>query len=237
MSVEQTREFYDAGYRSMGFSAQRMYPNEELLRFFGSYYFALPPGERRAITVLEVGCGSGANLWMIAREGFTAHGIDLSADALSLCRQMLAHWQTSATLIQGSMTALDYPAASFDVVVDVFSSYCLDEQDFAACLDETARVLKPGGRFFSYTPSKNNDSFKDPGPSTFLDGSTLDGLKRPTSPFYGQSYPFRFTEPEELQALLEARGFDVLRNERIGRTYRNRAEYFEFTSIHAQKRA
>ena len=235
MTVEESKRFYEGSYRKLGFGAQRMYPNEELLRFFGTYYFGLPLEERRKLRVLEVGCGSGANLWMIAREGFEAHGLDLSAEALELCKLMLERWQTSATLKQGSMTAIDYPDAHFDAVVDVFSANCMTEADFARFLDEMTRVLKPGGRFFSYTPSKANDSFRDPGPARFLDVSTLDGVHRKTSPFYGQAYPFRFTEPEELQALLEARGFTVPRNERIGRTYRNRAEYFEFTSLHAEK--
>lgn len=235
MTVDESRRFYEGSYRQLGFGAQRMYPNEELLRFFGSYYFQLPFGERGKVRVLEVGCGSGANLWMIAREGFEAHGLDLSEEALALCRLMLERWQVAATLTHASMTAIAYPDAHFDVVVDVFSANCMHEADFAIFLDEMTRVLKPGGRFFSYTPSKNNDSFRDPGPSRFLDASTLDGLHRKTSPFYGQNYPFRFTEPEELQALLAARGFTVPRNERIGRTYRNRAEYFEFTSLHAEK--
>jgi cyclopropane fatty-acyl-phospholipid synthase-like methyltransferase len=235
MSLDKTRRFYDASYGSLSFAAQRMYPNEELLRFLGSYYFPLPHQDRQQLRILEVGCGSGANLWMIAREGFEAHGIDLSAEALVLCRQMLEKWGTAATLKHTSMTHLDYPDGFFDVLVDVFSGYCLTEADFALFLDEASRLLKPGGRLFAYTPSKNNDSFKNPGPSQWLDASTLDGLRRETSPFFGQTYPFRFTEPEELQSLLEARGFAVSRNERIGRTYRNRAEYFEFTSLHAQK--
>ena len=236
MTVEQSKKFHDASYRSHGFAAQRMYPNEELLRFFGTYYFSMPMEQRQALRVLEVGCGSGANLWMIAREGFETHGLDLSKDALDLCQFMLDRWQTKATLKHGSMTAIDYPSGQFDVVIDVFSANCMIEADFGIFLDEMTRVLKPGGRFFSITPSKNNDSFRDPGPSRMLDKSTLDGLLRENSPFFGQNYPFRFTEPEEFQQLLEARGFDVPRNERIGRTYRNRAEYFEFTSIYAQKR-
>jgi len=73
------KNWYDDSYRSGGFSSQRRYPNEELLRFFGRHYFLLPPEQRRKIRILEVGCGSGANLWMIAREGFEAHGIDLSS--------------------------------------------------------------------------------------------------------------------------------------------------------------
>lgn len=231
------KKFYDGSYRELGFLAQRLYPNEELLRFMGTYYFSIPPEERKERRILEVGCGSGANLWMIAREGFEAHGLDLSEEALRLCQQVVSRWQVSATLKQGSMLATGYPDAHFDAVVDVFSGYCFDEKDFDIYLDEVTRILKPSGRFFSYTPSKNNDSFRDPGPSKAIDDSTLDGLHRPTSPFYGQFYPFRFTDPEEFEARLAKRGFSILRNERIGRTYRSRQEYFEFTSIHAQRGA
>ncbi len=227
--------FHDGTYRKLGFSAQRLYPNEELLRFMGSYYFSLPLNERKMLRFLEVGCGSGANLWMIAREGFEAHGLDLSQEGLLLCEQVLARWGVNATLKEGSMIETGYPDRHFDAVVDVFSGYCFDDKNFNTYLDEVARILKPAGRFFAYTPSKNNDSFRDPGPSRMIDDSTLDGLHRPTSPFFGQYYPFHFTEPEEYEALLVRRGFSVLRNERIGRTYRSREEYFEFTSIHAQR--
>lgn len=234
---DAAKQFHDGTYGKLGFAAQRFYPNEELLRFLGSYYFSVPLEKRKSVRVLEVGCGSGANLWMIAREGFEAHGIDLSTEGLGLCRQMLDRWQVSASLKLGDMTATGYPDAHFDAVLDVFSANCFDENSFSAFLDEVTRILKPAGRFFSYTPSKNNNSFRDPGPSRWIDSSTLDGIHRSTSPFYGQFYPFRFTEPEEFEAQLVKRGFSVLRNERIGRTYRSRQEYFEFTSIHAQRGA
>jgi len=233
--MERTKTFYDRSYHSSGFAAQRMYPNEELLRFFGSYYFGLPSEARRRVRVLEVGCGSGANLWMIAREGFEAHGLDLSTDGLALCREMLHKWGTSALLKQGDMTNTDYENSFFDVLVDVFSSNCMPEKDFDRFLDEVLRVLKPGGRFFSYHPSKNSDAFRNPGPAQLIDASTLDGIRRSTSPFYPQDYPFRFISPDEFAAMLDIRGLAVLRNERIGRTYRSGAEYFEFVSIHAEK--
>jgi cyclopropane fatty-acyl-phospholipid synthase-like methyltransferase len=233
--VSTTAQFNETTYGKLGFAAQRLYPNEELLRFMGSWFFPMGAEERARQRILEVGCGSGSNLWMIAREGFEAHGLDLSENGLALCQQMLDHWQVSATLTQGSMTAMSYESVMFDAVVDVFSGYCFATSGFESFLNETTRVLKPGGKFFSYTPNKASDTFTNPAPSTFLDASTLDGIHRPDSPFYGQMYPFRFTEPEEYAAALEARGFKVLRNERIGRTYRSRKEYFEFTSIHAEK--
>jgi len=225
------KSWHDESYRRSGFAAQRLYPNEELLRFFGRHYFRIPVQQRQAVRVLETGCGSGANLWMIAREGFDAHGIELSPEGVALCKKMLAHWQTQATVSLGDMTAIQHPDHSFDAVVDVFSSYCLDESGFAVFLDEVKRILRPGARFFSYTPSKASDAFRDPGPSRFIDASTLDGIRREGAAFSGNHYPFRFISPGEYVAALESRQLRVIYNETVGRTYRAGTEYFEFVVI------
>ncbi len=201
------------------------------MRFFGRHYFQLPAEQRRSIRILETGCGSGANLWMIAREGFDAHGIELSAEGVSLCETMLAHWQTQATVSAGDMTSVQYPDRSFDAVVDVFSSNCLNERGFALFLDEVKRVLRPRGRFFSYSPSKASDAFRDPGPSRFIDASTLDGIRRADAAYSGNHYPFRFITPDEYASALESHQLRVIYNETVGRSYRSGKEYFEFVVV------
>ncbi|MBV8277877.1 MAG: class I SAM-dependent methyltransferase, partial [Verrucomicrobia bacterium] len=158
---EECKSFYEQSYESSGLGAQRWYPNEELMRFMGRTFFSVPQKSRKEIRILEVGCGSGGNLWAIAREGFDAYGIDLSAIGISLCRRMLEFWSCTATLQTGDMADLPYESDFFDAVVDVFSSYCLPEKDFSRYLDEVARVLRAGGQYFSYTPSKNSDVFKE----------------------------------------------------------------------------
>jgi hypothetical protein len=78
MQTAITETFHDDTYRRYGFAAQRRYPNEELVRFLARHFFPIPCAERAAVPILEVGCGSGANLWMIAREGFAAHGLSIT---------------------------------------------------------------------------------------------------------------------------------------------------------------
>jgi SAM-dependent methyltransferase len=229
------RDWYQISYAAHGLSAQRRYPNEEFLRFMGRNFLAVDLAQRSKIKILELGCGSGANLWMIAREGFDAYGIDLSDEAIKLCRLMLESWGVRAWLTTGSMSDLPYPPEIFDAVVDVFSANCLNESGFASCLDEVARVTKPGGYFFSYSPSKNSEAFKNFLPAAKIDESTLDGIVRPTSPFSGNSYAFRFISQDDYALALSERGFAVTSNERIGRTYRDGDEYFEFVSISARK--
>ena len=66
---------WDKGWDKI-FSTQEWgkYPGEELIRFIARNFYAAP--NRKDIRILEVGCGTGANLWFLAKEGFNAFGID-----------------------------------------------------------------------------------------------------------------------------------------------------------------
>ena len=63
------------------------YPGEDLIRFVARNFYAV--ADRSATRILEVGCGPGANLWFLAREGFAAHGIDGSPSAVAKSRSRL----------------------------------------------------------------------------------------------------------------------------------------------------
>jgi len=82
------KSWNDATYSAQGFAAQRLYPNEELLRFMRRNFFGVPRAEHGKIKILKAACGSGANLWMIAREGFDTYGFDLSPPAITLYAEM-----------------------------------------------------------------------------------------------------------------------------------------------------
>ncbi|MDR0701104.1 MAG: class I SAM-dependent methyltransferase [Azoarcus sp.] len=227
--------FYDTAYSSEGISAQRRYPNEELCRFIGRHFHHLSHDEKRGIRILETGCGSGANLWMLAREGMETHGLDLSGASLRLAKEMLASHGVSARLQEGDMTRLDYPNDFFDAVVDVFSSYCLTQNHGEQYIREVWRVLRHGGLFFSYFPDKSSDAFNNHAPSTMLDEDTLNGVHRKNSPYYGNAYPFRFMTQQEYSDLLMSHGFEVPYCETVSRSYRRGKEIFAFVTIEGKK--
>ncbi len=97
--------------------------------------------------VLDAGCGTGANLvWLSSKA--RAVGIDISAQAVQLCRRRL-----QADTAVASALAMPFPDASLDAAIscDVLCHEAIP--DPAVSLQEIHRVLKPGGLFFLNLPA------------------------------------------------------------------------------------
>lgn len=233
--MKNVKNWYEESYKKAGVKAQRRYPNEELLRFLGVNFFDRNIKDRSDIKVLEVGCGSCSNLWMIGRENFDTYGLDLSDESLLLGQEMLENWQVEANLKQGSFLELPYDNDSFDVVVDVFSMNCVDHNGFLTAIKEAYRVLKKGGMFFSYTPSQNSDAFKNYEPAKKIDDFTLSGIYRESSPFSGNHYPFHFWENASYRDALIDVGFSVDYLETVRRSYYQEQDNFEHIVVYARK--
>ncbi len=101
--------------------------------------------EKRSPHILDVGCGTGANLEMLAQFG-QAEGVDVSPDALSFCRA-----RGLQNVRQGEAENLPYADASFDLVTGLDVVEHLD--DDIAGLKEMRRVLRPGGRALLFVPA------------------------------------------------------------------------------------
>jgi SAM-dependent methyltransferase len=95
--------------------------------------------------ILDVGCGTGANLIMLAQFG-EAHGLDVSSDALEFCA---TRGLNDVSL--GAAEELPYPDASFDLVTALDVIEHLD--DDLAGMKEIHRVLRPNGRALLFVPA------------------------------------------------------------------------------------
>jgi SAM-dependent methyltransferase len=101
--------------------------------------------EKRPPHILDVGCGTGANLELLACYG-EAEGVDVSPEALAFCRE-----RGLQNVRQGEAEHLPYADASFDLVTGLDVVEHLD--DDAAGLREMRRVLRPGGRALLFVPA------------------------------------------------------------------------------------
>lgn len=228
-----SQERYDRSYRDRGMSAQRLYPNEEFLRFMGRHYFHLPRQNRKDVSILEIGCGTGANLWMLAAEGFDARGIDFSPEAINLCSETMSKWKVKFEANVGNILSLGYPDREFDVVADVFSVTHMSFAQHEEAYREANRVLRPQGKFFSYHPSDRSYSFLHGG-GEMHDPHTVTNIVNEKAPYRGNGL-MCFLSPEDCRGLLEKAGFNEIKIERIGRTYEDGGIYFEFLSIEGSK--
>jgi SAM-dependent methyltransferase len=101
---------------------------EEAIRQVG-----LEPGQR----VLDIGCGAGAFLRLVAERSAEPFGIDASAELIEFARDRLP----GADLRVGEMEDLPYDDDTFDLVTG-FNSFFF-ANDMVAALREAGRVAKP----------------------------------------------------------------------------------------------
>lgn len=125
------------------------YPSENVVRFIGRE--TKDVSDRSSLKALEIGSGSGPQIWFFAREGLETHGVEGSPTAVEICNRRLAEEGLSAHAVVGDAIALDYPEAMFDFVFDVQCLTCMPPEIARKAVVEAQRVLKPGGKFFSQT--------------------------------------------------------------------------------------
>jgi SAM-dependent methyltransferase len=95
--------------------------------------------------ILDVGCGTGANLKMLASYG-RAEGVDISQQALEFCRE-----RGLESVKLGAIEDLPYKDHSFELVTALDVIEHLD--DDLAGLKEMRRVLCPNGRVLLFVPA------------------------------------------------------------------------------------
>ena len=98
--------------------------------------FATAVAGRPHLRILDVGCGTGYNLGLLARHG-AVFGLDLNERGLTLARG------AGRPLLRADSTHLPFPDGTFDVVTSFYMMQCMPADREA--VREMARVLKPGG--------------------------------------------------------------------------------------------
>jgi len=96
-----------------------------------------------SLTVLDVGCGTGAMGLLFAGMGHRVTGLDLSEGMLAKAREKADAQKCSMELRTGDAEHLPFDNESFDVVVNRHLVWTLPHPEIA--LEEWHRVLKKGG--------------------------------------------------------------------------------------------
>lgn len=208
-------DFHDqhAGVTSQAFMSLRATKRGEVVASSYDFLAALVPKEDSPLTVLDVACGDGYLLWLVAssrERAATLIGLDISQGELTAARRRLGQ---GATLILGRAQAMPLPEGSADFVLSHMALMLMDDLD--SVITEVRRVLRPGGVFSFIVGAK-------PPPSTALD-LYLQLLRaarqrlNSTIPRLGDQ---RLGDPGEIQQMLTSRFADVVVEEvSISRRY------------------
>jgi SAM-dependent methyltransferase len=169
------------------------YPPEDLVRFMGRNFKTAP---RQDISVLEVGCGPGANIWFLHREGYKVAGIDGSSAAIEKATRRIESENANLgamkpDLKMGNFSTLPWDDEVFDVVIDIFSIYANTVEVIEKTLSEIHRVLKPGGRFYSKLWGTKTTGF---GQGIEMESGTFDEI--PCGPCFDMGVSHFFDEQE-----------------------------------------
>lgn len=173
---EQANPLWEEKYSS---GLAQYYPWDAVVSFI--YHYAPKNKPRHQIKILEVGCGSGPNLWFAAREGFNVTGIDGSNSAIKIVKSRFqSEGLTGEFKVVNFSEDLPFESNKFDLIIDRAAiTYC-GERTSDKLISEIYRVLSPNGHFFFNPYSDEHSSFikgeegKD-GMTTNIQGGSLQG--------------------------------------------------------------
>jgi SAM-dependent methyltransferase len=123
------------------------YPPEHVIRFVARSFYKAP--DRKQVKLLDLGSGTGACAWFMAREGFDVSSIEGSKTAVAQARERFSRENLAGDLRVGDFIELPWPDEHFDGVVENAALCCNRFDQCKRVVAEARRVLKPGGHFLS----------------------------------------------------------------------------------------
>lgn len=170
------------------------YPWDSVVSFFFRYRRSIRGTPN--IDLLEVGCGTGANLWFAAREGCNVVGIDGSSSAINAAKKLFFDEKLDGIFYVSDFTQIPCGDQTHDMVIDRGALTCCRKSNLPKALSEVARVIKPGG-YFLFTPF--SDSHTSSMSGTRADDGTIEGISQGTLVGVGA---ITFLSEEEIMELL-----------------------------------
>jgi ubiquinone/menaquinone biosynthesis C-methylase UbiE len=148
------------------------------------YQFSLAPRvsevirllrDQHAISVLDVGCGTGRHSRYLAHHAFTVYALDVQHKTLaSLTRPVNRNQPGHLYPVTASFTTLPFQTACMDAICCFSTIHHSRFSDIIRALQEFARILRPGGLLCLDILSRNDPSY---GQGSLLEPHTFVGSR------------------------------------------------------------
>lgn len=138
MDVGFYKKYFEVEKKHWLMRVRRSIIEDNLRRFFSA--------NTSQTKILDFGCGSGIFVSELQEKGYDVHGVDISAEAIKF-----GELRGIKNLSIQDSHRLDFPDASFDVVLSLDVLEHLEDESWA--IREVYRILKPGGKFMVMVPA------------------------------------------------------------------------------------
>jgi SAM-dependent methyltransferase len=129
-------------------------------------------------TVLDVGCGAGANALHLAARGVAVLGVEVAETALAMARAGTREGGLDAEFVPGDALHLERLGRRFDVILDSGLFHTFDREERVEYVASLGSVSKPGATLFVLC-------FSEEGPETGPHPVTRDDLRAAFHPGSG----------------------------------------------------
>lgn len=152
MELKEKKEAFNKWAKAYTGGMERVWPNETLTRMLKGPYIPDMSKDFKEKKIMDVGCGTGNNLFLYASLGMELYGCEVHEDIVRLTKEKLDRFGYKADLKVGQNRNIPFPNDFFDYLVSWNVLHYEDtEQKIKEAIIEYARVLKKGGRMFFST--------------------------------------------------------------------------------------
>jgi ubiquinone/menaquinone biosynthesis C-methylase UbiE len=192
--------------------------------------------KRKVTSVLDMTCGTGSQVFWLAKHRFDVLGTDINSAMLKVAKEKAKTFQRPVRFLKGDMRT--FKTDPFDAVITIFNAVChLTKTDFEKAMHTIHHNLKPGGLYIfdifnlSYLLNGNtittltidwqeqqgNTTLRDIQYSTINKEGVLasyttsyvqEGNQTPTVSTHAQT--LQVYTAQQLKAMLQRNGFKVL---------------------------
>lgn len=151
--------------------------------------------KRKAVKVLDLGCGAGRHVVYMAFKGFEAYGADISETGLKKTKERLKENSLNAFLVKCDMKSLPFIDQCFDVTICLNTIYHQKLSGIRQTISEVHRILRENGLFLINFHSKRSHRYGE-------------GVKIEENTFMDRSGPEKgvlhhFVDQNELEQLFQ----------------------------------
>jgi len=151
--IEQEKVFHNKRFSDEVDPRERVSKYYEIARSSRCCYKGLSQSKLKNQRVLEYGCGTGSMAFLLAEQGATVTGVDISDAAVIAATKMITPKHVGLNFRVMNAEQLDFPDNSFDVVC---GSGILHHLDLKIAYPELARVLTSSGSAIFFEPLGHN---------------------------------------------------------------------------------